>query len=98
MATYQQVYEFVGQNQLIGRMAIAIARAQDSKQKEGTFPATAGEKEWVNRDPRREAERTQLFILNTAPVLAKLDAPGTISDSDIQTAVNTLVPALVKGA
>lgn len=98
MATYQQIADWNGTNQMIGRMMIAVARAQDAKQKEVTFPANAGEKEWANRDPRAEADRIQLFILNTAPVTAKLDTPGTITDADLQSAVNTLVPALVKGA
>ena len=98
MATYQQIYDAIGANEWIGRMTIAVARAQDTKQKEALFPVNAGEKAWVNRDAREEAERIKYFILNTAPVTAKLDAPGTISDADIQSAVNTLVPALVKGA
>jgi hypothetical protein len=98
MATYQQIYDAVGANPLIGPMTIAVARAQDALQKTGDFPLSAGAKEWVNRDPRREAERIKFFILNTSPVTTKLDAPGTITDADIQAAVNTLVPALVKGA
>jgi len=98
MATYQQIYDWTGTNSMIGRMTIAVARAQDAKQKEATFPASTGEKDWANRDPRREAERIQIFILNTAPVTAKLDAPGTITDAEIQSAVNALVPNLVKGA
>ncbi len=98
MATYQQIYDFMNTSPIIGAMAIAIARAQDSLQKTANFPLTAGDKEWVNRNPRQEADRIKYFILNTAPVTAKLDAPGTITDADIQAAVNTLVPALVKGA
>lgn len=98
MASYQEIYDAVAANPLIGPMTIAVARAQDALQKTGDFPLSDGAKEWVNRDARSEAERIKYFILNTAPVVGKLDAPQTITDADLQTAVNTLVPALVKGA
>ena len=97
MATYQAIYDTMNTSPLIGPMTIAVARAQDAKQKEATFPLTTKDADWVNRDPRAEAERIKYFILNTAPVTAKLDAPNTITDADIQASVNTLVPSLIKG-
>jgi len=98
MATYQQIYDTMQTTPLlIGAMTIAVAVAQDALQKTANFPLTAGDKAWVNRDARAEAERIKYFILNTAPVTAKLNNPSSILDSDIQSAVNTLAPALVKG-
>jgi hypothetical protein len=92
--SYQAIYDQVNSGSFWQRVAIAVSQAQ--KAKLALAVPTPAEIAWANRDAADEARRIVLFVIGTAPIVSKLDAPGTITDADIDAALTTLLPNLLK--
>lgn len=92
--SYQNIYDQVAQGSFWQRLTISVSQSQ--KAKLALVAPTPTEIIWANRDAATEARRITLFIIGTAPIVTKLDAPGTITDADIDSALATLLPNLLK--
>jgi hypothetical protein len=92
--SYQAIYGAVNGGAYWQTLAIAVSQAQ--KAKLALANPTAAEIAWAKRDASEEAKRIILFVIGTAPIVAKLDAPGTITDADFDTALAAVLPGLLK--
>ena len=91
---YEQIYDVMQSGPYLKKITIAIANAMRTTLAKPT--PTAAELAWCKRDVDDEARRIKFLVLGTAPVLNKLDAPATITDSEFDQAMTALLPNLLK--
>jgi hypothetical protein len=91
---YSAIYGAVNGGAYWQTLAISVAMAQKARLA-GANP-TAAEIAWAKRDPGEEARRIIFYVIGTDPILSKLDAPGTITDADFDTALGNVLPSLLK--
>lgn len=93
--SYQAIYSAINGGAYWQTLTIAISQAQKAKLAQAS--PTAAEIAWAKRDPGEEARRIVFYVIGTVPIISKLDAPGTITDTDFDTALANVLPSLLKG-
>ena len=92
---YKDIYNAIqGDTSWVRRLTISVSQLQKAQ----LVPPnpTPAQIAWANRDPHQEAQRIIFYVLGTAPVVSMLDAPDTILDSHLDTALATVFPNLLK--
>lgn len=92
---YELMYDVALSGPYWKKIAIAVANAQRTTLAKPS--PTAAEIEWCKREVEAEAKRIIYLVLGTAPIVTKLDAPGTITDTEVDQAMTALLPNLLKG-
>lgn len=92
---YEVIYDVALSGPYWKKVAIAVANAQRATLAKPT--PTPAEIAWCKRDVSDEARRIVYLVLGTAPVVNKLDAPGTITDAEFDQSMTALLPNLLKG-
>lgn len=92
--SYQEIYSAVNGGAYWQTLAISVSFAMKAKLAQAS--PTAAEIAWANRDAAEEARRIIFFVIGTSPIVAKLNAPGTITDADFDTALANVLPSLLK--
>mgnify|MGYP000161701282 FL=1 len=92
---YEAIYDVAISGPYWKKIAIAVANAQRTTLAKPT--PSAAEIAWCKRDVTDEARRITYLVLGTAPVVSKLDVPGSITDAEFDTAMTNLLPNLLKG-
>ena len=90
---YQDIYNAVAGGNFWQRLAVSISQAQKNGLAGNPTPAQIA---WANRDAGQEARRIVFFVIGTAPIVSKLDNPASITDADIDAALATVLPNLLK--
>jgi hypothetical protein len=92
--SYQSIYGAVNGGAYWQTLAISVSQAQKAQL---ALPnPTAAAIAWAKRDPSEEARRIIFYVIGTAPIVSKLDAPNTITDADFDAALAAVLPSLLK--